>query len=221
MANLKMGSIEVDRTGGALLTAATGGEMGARHMPRRHPRWKSSPDLLRRTSVPCLATVKRVPRTRLVPGAVVWAHVPYEDGEGEKTRPAVVVELRGRDLTILPGTTSKRRLDTSRGYVEVRDLAAAGLNRSTGVRTSSVTIDIIEVIGVVGRLGEADLMSVLGPQSPGRGSGYADCQVTRLSGSLGQGGRYVDEIAMTIADEVSQIVEAVDALLAYDREEAA
>lgn len=140
-------------------------------------------DRPRNGSMPNLATVKRVPRTRLVPGTVVWAHVPYEDRTGEKTRPAVVVERKGRDLTILPGTTSDRRWDLPGKYVEVRDRPAAGLTRPTGIRTTSVTVDLIEVVGVVGQLGESDTKSILGLNPPGCDCTSADRQIARRTES--------------------------------------
>jgi hypothetical protein len=123
-------------------------------------------DQSRKVSMPNLATVKRVPRNQLVSGTVVWAHVPYEDGTGEKLRPAVVVERCGRDVTILPATTSASRWRYPNNSVEVRDLAAAGLTKPTGIKMRSVTVDIIEVLSIVGRLGEADRNSVpqLSPQ---------------------------------------------------------
>jgi hypothetical protein len=98
----------------------------------------------------------------LVPGAVVWAHVPFEDGEGEKTRPAVVAQLSGRDVTLYPGTTSGSRIRHGHRYVEVRDLGAAGLNRPTGIKRSFVVVDVIEVIDVVGDLSRADLADLMG-----------------------------------------------------------
>ena len=103
-----------------------------------------------------LAIVKRVARTQLVPGAVIWAHIPYEDGQGEKTRPAVVVDRSGRDVTVLPATTSGRRWDFPDKYAEVQDLVAAGLTRPTGIRMSAVEIDVIEIIDFVGHLGVKD-----------------------------------------------------------------
>ena len=49
-----------------------------------------------------MTTVKQVALTRLVPGAVVWAHIPFEECDQEKTRPAVVVDKSGRDVILRP-----------------------------------------------------------------------------------------------------------------------
>src|SRR4051812_12725651 len=78
---------------------------------------------------PRLSIVKPVPRSRLVAGIVVWAHVPYEDGTGEKTRPAVVLSASGHKVVVLPATTSPSRLRYPDLYVEVADLDGAGIVR--------------------------------------------------------------------------------------------
>jgi hypothetical protein len=92
---------------------------------------------------------------------VVWAHVPFEDVDGEKTRPAVVVRRQGRQVELLPGTTSHTRWVHVGRYVEIEDLAEAGLTRSTGVRRSSVVVDLIEVIEIVGALSDDDALEIL------------------------------------------------------------
>jgi hypothetical protein len=113
----------------------------------------------------------------------VWAHVPYEDGQGEKLRPAVVVERCGRDLTILPATTSASRWRYPNSSVEVRDLAAAGLTKPTGIKVRSVTVDIIEVVDIVGRLGEADRNSVPQLSTQGRTYSFPGSTSAQASGS--------------------------------------
>ena len=62
--------------------------MRARRHRDRSPRRTSHPG---RNKPPSLSRVQRIPRAQLIPGTVVWAHVPYDDGTGEKLRPAVVV----------------------------------------------------------------------------------------------------------------------------------
>jgi hypothetical protein len=99
----------------------------------------------------------------LVPGAVVWAHVPFAEIDEFKTRPAVVVEIVGREVTILPATSSSSRSGYPTEYVELRDLNAAGLNRPTGVRLRETTVDIIEIVDVVGRLSDIDRKAILSP----------------------------------------------------------
>ena len=103
--------------------------------------------------------MRPVPRTALVPGAVVWAHVPYDDGDGTawKTRPAVVVDAAGRDVTLFPLTSSllgRRRP----GVVEVTHWAEAGLSRPCVVVRRAVILDRIDILNLVGHLHEDDLV---------------------------------------------------------------
>lgn len=136
--------------------------MNRKYTPRRHEGRDARSAKSSQVAVPNLASVRRIPKTQLVPGAVVWAHVPYEEDDGEKTRPAVVKGLRGRDLTLLPGTTSQSRNRFPGLYVEVEDLASAGLSRATAIRTTPVTVDIIDVINIAGELSETDAARTLG-----------------------------------------------------------
>jgi hypothetical protein len=101
-----------------------------------------------------------VPRSSIVPGMVVWAHVPFEHTDSYKTRPAVVVGRQGRDVVLLPCTTSPRR-HQRRGYIEIRHWQAAGLTRPTGVRRACLTLDYLEIVGVVGSLAYEDAAAVL------------------------------------------------------------
>jgi hypothetical protein len=110
-------------------------------------------------SRPCLLQMHPVARTALVRGAVVWAHVPYADGDGStwKTRPAVVVDAIGRTVTLLPLTSSllgQRRP----GVVEVRHWAEAGLNRPCSLVRRPVTLDRMDILNLVGHLHEEDLV---------------------------------------------------------------
>jgi len=110
---------------------------------------------------PNLCVVRPVAKTKLVAGAVVWAHVPYEDDDGEKTRPAVVVERRGRTVVLKPGTTSSTWRRYPHRYVEISDLETAGLRRPTAVRCDEVIVDLIEVIDLVGTLSDEDAAALL------------------------------------------------------------
>jgi len=103
-----------------------------------------------------MSIVRPVPLSRLLPGTVVWAHIPFADGTGEKSRPAVVIATESRDITLLPGTTSTRRFDLRNSYSEVIDLDAAGLNRPTGISRRPVTVDKIEIIMICGELAGDD-----------------------------------------------------------------
>lgn len=103
-----------------------------------------------------MSIVKPVPLSRLRPGTVVWAHIPFADGAGEKSRPAVVIATESRDITLLPGTTSTRRFDLRNSYLEVADLDTAGLTRPTGINRHPVTVDKIEIISICGELAGDD-----------------------------------------------------------------
>lgn len=105
------------------------------------------------------ASHRIVARTQLVPGAVVWARVPFEEAGQYKIRPCVVLRCLGRDVTVLPCTTSeaRRRLP---GLVELRHPALAGLSRATAVRRQPLLLDHIEILNVLGRLQDEDLAAL-------------------------------------------------------------
>ena len=105
---------------------------------------------------PRLTVVKAVARNRLHPGAVVWAHIPFDEIGEEKSRPAVVVGTAGERVTVLPISSSATRLRYPDHYVEVDDLGTAGLTRSSAVRLRPVEIDRIELVCVCGQLGDED-----------------------------------------------------------------
>lgn len=118
-----------------------------------------------RVQPPRLSVVKPVPRSRLTTGAVVWAHVPYRDGTGEKTRPAVVVSTTSHEVVILPVTTSPNRLRHPDWYVEVQDLDRAGILHPSAVALQPVVVDRIDLINITGELSPADAERVLGPST--------------------------------------------------------
>ena len=121
---------------------------------------KGYPAPATRPAGPNWAKVEPVPRNRLVPGTVVWAHIGFRDGTGEKARPAVVLEVRSREVVLLPGTTSEKR-HRLRDHVEVLDLDEAGLDRPTGVSTIPVVVDRkIDLTSIAGELSEQDHVRV-------------------------------------------------------------
>lgn len=100
---------------------------------------------------PCLVRIEPVPRRSLVPGAVVWAHIPFTAESQWKTRPAVVVAVEGREVTLLPITGSpagRRRLDA----VELRHWESAGLTRPCAVLQRRVTLDRMDIVDLAGHL---------------------------------------------------------------------
>jgi hypothetical protein len=124
--------------------------------------------------LPRLALIQPVAKTALTPGTVVWAHIPFEETDGSKLRPAVVSHLSGRDVTVYPATTTDKRHRYHRQYRELGDLGSAGLRRATGVELAAITIDVIDVVGVAGALGPDDRAAVLGAGHDGHGSGMAE-----------------------------------------------
>lgn len=121
-------------------------------------RWRVSSD--EHDQVPDLATVRPVAKGRLLPGVVVWAHVPFAEVETEKTRPAVIKSVSGRNVTILPASSATSRHRFPARYAELRDPRDAGLSRPTGIRRREVTVDLIEIISIIGILSDADMASV-------------------------------------------------------------
>ena len=121
---------------------------------------KGHPAPATRPAGPNWAKVEPVPRNRLVPGTVVWAHIGFRDGTGEKARPAVVLEVRSREVVLLPGTTSDKR-HRLRDHVEVLNLDEAGLGRPTGISTIPVVVDRrIDLTSISGELSETDRQRV-------------------------------------------------------------
>jgi hypothetical protein len=126
-----------------------------RHRPRRVARHAGGDD-----RGPHMSVVRAVAKTALAPGTVVWAHIPYEEPGEYKLRPAVVIARCGRDVTVYPATSSASRHRYPWCYQEISDLDAAGLARATGMRLVPVTIDLIDVVAVLGALGDDDRLPV-------------------------------------------------------------
>jgi hypothetical protein len=111
---------------------------------------------------PRLAIVQPVAKTALTRGTVVWTHIPYEETDGYKLRPAVVSHLSGRDVTLFPATTADSRHRYPTIYRELADLGSAGLHRPTGVERAGITIDVIDIVAVAGALGPDDELAIFG-----------------------------------------------------------
>jgi len=119
---------------------------------RNHPSWKAT----KLVKQPSLTTVKPIPRNRLNPGVIVWGHIPFNDGTGEKSRPSVVVEASAHEVVLMPCTTSAKRLEHPTKYVEVEDLNTAGMVKPSAVALRLVTIPRIDLISITGELSDAD-----------------------------------------------------------------
>lgn len=127
-------------------------ELGRRD--RCAPAWKPLQE--NTTSAKAL---RAVAAARLTRGDVVMARVDFDDGEGWKTRPAVVMAVDRRDLLLRPITSSARRF-THLG-VEILDLAPAGLTKASGVQARTVVVDRkVDVVAVLGQLSADDLAEV-------------------------------------------------------------
>ncbi len=113
-----------------------------------------------------LTTVARVPKSSLSPGNVVWAHVPYDEGDREKTRPAVVASVEGRTISLLPITSASRRTAFAKRYAEIFDFAHAGLTRPCAVALKIKEVDLIDIVAVAGRLSDIDRRRILEPDTP-------------------------------------------------------
>lgn len=124
-------------------------------------RWHHSQ---RTEQFPRLACVEPVAKGQLNPGTVVWAHVPFRELDDEKTRPAVVHSAGRRAVALLAGSSSLTRRRYPDLYAELADLAAAGLRRPTGIRRSVLfTVDLADVLSIVGQLTDADVEAVFAP----------------------------------------------------------
>jgi hypothetical protein len=115
-----------------------------------------------------LRRARPVARTRLTRGTVVWARIPYvEDREDSKLRPAVVLSLDGRTVSVLPVTSSQKdSVRLSDLYVLLHDWADAGLTRPCLVTRRIVAIDVIDVATVAGVLSADDAARVFGDAQP-------------------------------------------------------
>lgn len=118
----------------------------------RPRRWEQAP-----ARVPNLTVVRPVPANQLKLGAVVWAHVPYQDCDSYKTRPAVVIAADRHSVVLLPCSTSQRRLRLPERYEELDDLASAGLSRPTGIRLQPAVVDRLDLVDLCGELSGHDI----------------------------------------------------------------
>ncbi|WP_319462720.1 hypothetical protein [Micromonospora sp. RTP1Z1] len=82
--------------------------------------------------------------------------MPFEDNVQYKIRPAIVLGCRGRDVVILPCTSSPARHRRIDRPVELLDVETAGLRRPTAVRRTALSVDLVDVLEVIGELSDAD-----------------------------------------------------------------
>ncbi|MDQ4006770.1 MAG: hypothetical protein M3211_01580 [Actinomycetota bacterium] len=117
-----------------------------------------------------------VPPSRLRPGTVVLARVPFEDGRREgpnpahegKLRPVVVVRVSGCECVCRPCTSAAPRSRYPWAYTEIEDLDAAGLGRPTAVRRAEVSLTVSDCLDVCGALAGGEFERVFGSVGAGR-----------------------------------------------------
>lgn len=110
-----------------------------------------------RSVVRDLRRVSRIPR-RLEPGTVVWAHVPYREGGGEKLRPAVVSQTGDGGARLWKVTSSATRLHHP-FHVEITDLGPAGLTRPCAIDVREpVAVDRLDIVSIAGKLSADDYL---------------------------------------------------------------
>jgi hypothetical protein len=139
-------------------------DLTGRHGKNREAARKQGRGDRRARVVEELRRARPVARTLLKPGTVVWARVPFVDRpDSSKARPAVVSEVVGREVRLLPVTSStKESVRRSPLYVRLEDWASAGLSRPCLVTRKVISVDVIDITTVVGCLGDDDRARVLG-----------------------------------------------------------
>lgn len=96
----------------------------------------------------------------LTPGTVVRARVPFADRDDYKVRPVIVLRRRGRQVSVVPCTSSQRA--TTAADIPIDQLDCAGLTTPTTARTGrTVLIDRVDCIEVLGYLGDEDTTRIL------------------------------------------------------------
>jgi hypothetical protein len=104
----------------------------------------------------CVAvrSVSRVPRGALVPGAIVWTWVPFEeDNRNGKFRPAVIISpARDGTMSVVPCAT---RRDGGR-LVPIEHWETAGLTRPGGFQPRIAETEVRDCTEVVGHLAAED-----------------------------------------------------------------
>jgi hypothetical protein len=107
-----------------------------------------------------LHTVSPIALRRLRPGVVVWAHIPFQEVDGWKLRPAVVVRAEARTVLLRPVTGAASRFGRH-DHVELEDLDTAGLAHPCAVRLGrDVEVDRTDVVTLAGRLSLIDELRI-------------------------------------------------------------
>lgn len=104
-----------------------------------------------------LTCPRPVARRNLEPGTIAWVDVPFVDEPNSKGRPVVVIDLVGRDVTVLPITSTSARRHFGDFYYEVEEWDEAGLSKPSAVQRRPHVLDAGRFTGVVGHLSETDL----------------------------------------------------------------
>ena len=134
--------------------------------PERHAELRRA-----RRRVRIMSGVRPVAVTSLVPGVVVWAHVPApRSSRNPVLRPAVVSGRQGRTVRLRALTASVGLVDAA-GYTVLVGWAEAGLDRPSAVFGFDVEVDRCEILEVTGELVDEDLQRCF-PDAGHDGSGW-------------------------------------------------
>ena len=100
---------------------------------------------------------KPLPARMLTFGTVVFAHVPFTGGDaGSKWRPAVVVAVARRSLTVCPITSSTSVMRPVGVYPRLVCWQADGLIKPSYLKPDPVTIGRLDLSHVLGHLQHTD-----------------------------------------------------------------
>ena len=120
-----------------------------------------------------LGAVRPIALNRLTVGTVIYAHLPFADGAGSDARPAVIVAVDGRTLTVFRIRTHRPWRHAGAPDAVIEEWMEAGLSRPSNLDRRPVTIDAAAVNSVVGELAEADRLRN-GIGSPAASDGGAE-----------------------------------------------
>lgn len=124
-----------------------------------------------------LGAVRPVSAARLTVGTVVYAHLPHAEGPDSDARPAVIVAIEGRSLTVFRILTYRPWQRPVAPVLVIEEWEQAGLSRPSRLDRRAVVIDVVAVNTIVGELAEGDRrrngIGTVGPDEAPAASGEA------------------------------------------------
>lgn len=103
-----------------------------------------------------LGAVRPVSAARLTVGTVVYAHLPHAEGPDSDARPAVIVSVDGRSLSVYRILTYRPWQRPVAPVLVIEEWEQAGLSRPSRLDRRTVVIDVVAVNAIVGELAEGD-----------------------------------------------------------------